>query len=38
MTKYVSLIAVLLSLIVGVMVGCSNEQKSEVQEVTFEQL
>ncbi|MFC1932609.1 hypothetical protein ACFLXU_03130 [Chloroflexota bacterium] len=38
MTKYVSLIAVLLSLIVGVIVGCSNEQKSEVQEVTFEQL
>jgi len=38
MTKCVSLIAVLLSLLVGVMVGCSNEQKSQVQEVTFEQL
>ena len=38
MTKYVSLIAVLLSLIIGVIVGCSNEQKSKVQEVTFEQL
>ena len=38
MTKCVSLIVVLLSLLVGVMVGCSNEQKSQVQEVTFEQL
>ncbi|MFC1955897.1 hypothetical protein ACFLWZ_05155 [Chloroflexota bacterium] len=38
MTKCVSLIAVLLSLLVGIMVGCSNEQKSEVQEVAFEQL
>jgi hypothetical protein len=38
MTKYVSLIALLLSLLVGVMVGCNNEQKSDLQEVTFEQL
>jgi hypothetical protein len=38
MTKWILLIAVLLSLTVGFLVGCSSEHKSEVPEITFEQL
>ncbi|MFC1592915.1 hypothetical protein ACFL4C_02760 [Candidatus Omnitrophota bacterium] len=38
MNKFVLSITILLSLLTGVMVGCSNQQKSEIQEVTFEQL
>ncbi|MFC1873388.1 hypothetical protein ACFLW3_01065 [Chloroflexota bacterium] len=38
MTKCISLIAVLLSLLVGFMLGCSSQQAAKVQEVAFEQL